>query len=200
MRWVLAAAMLLLLLICADAKETLAQNVSEHSWVFVNGYMEEARILQTKPGYSGQKIVLGTSGSGIATRTIDSQVYSDSSMDEASLKISGTYDYRPYTPPITESDLRNALCAKNYEVGSVFSETYQIDRDLIKETKVYQDDNISVYDISSEIQGTAKIGVKVQKNADAVPSYIMRGMYVGYAQIRSETLAGNSSILTLPCP
>lgn len=200
MRLVLAAAMLLLLLICADAKETLAQNVSEHSWVFVNGYMEEARILQTKSGYSGQKIVLGTSGSGIATRTIDSQVYSDSSMDEASLKISGTYDYRPYTPPITESDLRNALCAKNYEVGSVFSETYQIDRDLIKETKVYQDDNISVYDISSEIQGTAKIGVKVQKNADAVPSYIMRGMYVGYAQIRSETLAGNSSILTLPCP
>lgn len=200
MRWVLAAAMLLLLLICADAKETLAQNVSEHSWVFVNGYMEEARILQTKSGYSGQKIVLGTSGSGIATRTIDSQVYSDSSMDEASLKISGTYDYRPYTPPITESDLRNALCAKNYEVGSVFSGTYQIDRDLIKETKVYQDDNISVYDISSEIQGTARIGVKVQKNADAVPSYIMRGMYVGYAQIRSETLAGNSSILTLPCP
>jgi hypothetical protein len=184
----------------AAAKDTLAQNYTEHSWIFVNGYMEESRMLQTQTGFNGQKMVLGTSGSGIATRTIDSEVYRDSNRDEASLTISSTYDYRPYTPPLTQSDLKNALCAKNYQVGSVFSETYSIEKDLIKDTKIYQSDNVSVYDISSEIQGTARIGQRVQKNANTVPSYIMGGTYVGYAQIRSETIVGNSSILTLPCP
>ena len=184
----------------AAAKDTLAQNYTEHSWVFVNGYMEESRMLQTQTGFNGQKMVLGTSGSGIATRTIDSEVYRDSNRDEASLTISSNYDYRPYTPPLTQSDLKNALCAKNYQVGSVFSETYSIEKDLIKDTKIYQSDNVSVYDISSEIQGTARIGQRVQKNANTVPSFIMGGTYMGYAQIRSETIVGNSSILTLPCP
>ena len=180
--------------------DTLAQNFTEHSWIFVNGYMEESRILQTQTGFNGQKIVLGTSGSGMATRTIDSEVYRDSNMDEASLTISSNYDYRPYTPPLTQSDLRNALCAKNYEVGSVISETYYIDKDLIKDTKIYQNDSFSVYEISSEIQGTARIGQRVQKNAKTVPSLVMSGIYMGYAQIRSETVVGNTSVLTLPCP
>ncbi|MGV8176083.1 MAG: hypothetical protein ACP5OU_10325 [Methanothrix sp.] len=180
--------------------DRLAQNYTEHSWIFVNGYLEESRMLQTHAGFAGQKIVLGTRGSGIATRTIDSEVYSDSCMEEASLTISANYDYRPYIPPLTQSDLRNALCAKNYEVGSVFSETYNIDKDLIKDTKVYQNDSFSVYEISSEIQGTARIGQRVQKNAKSVPSFIMGGMYMGYAQIRSELVAGNTSVLTLPCP
>lgn len=182
------------------AKDRLAQNFTEHSWIFVNGYLEESRILQTRAGFNGQKIVLGTSGSGMATRTIDSEVYRDSNMDEASITTSANYDYRPYTPPLTQSDLRNALCAKNYEVGSVISETYNIDKDLIKDTKIYQNDSFSVYEISSEIQGTARIGQRVQKNANTVPSFIMSGTYMGYAQIRSETIVGNTSVLTLPCP
>ena len=186
----------------ADSSTTdrIAQNFTEHSWVFVNGYMEESRVLQTQKGFSGQKIVLGTRGSGMATRTVDSEVYRDSNMEEASLTISANYDYKPYTPPLTQSDLRNALCAKNYEVGSVMSETYLIDKDLIKDTKIYQNDSFSVYDISSEIQGTAKIGQRVQKNAKTVPSFVMGGTYMGYAQIRSETVVGNTSVLTLPCP
>jgi hypothetical protein len=187
-------------IIDAAAKDTLAQNYTEHSWVFVNGYMEESRVLQTQLGFNGQKIVLGTRGSGMATRTIDSQVYKDSYVDEASLTISATYDYRPYTPPLTQSDLKNALCAKNYQVGSAFSESYDIDKDLIKDTKIYQNDNVSIYEVSSEIQGTARIGQRVQKNANTVPSFIMSGKYVGYAQIRSETIVGISSILNLPCP
>ena len=186
----------------ADSSTTdkIAQNFTEHSWVFVNGYMEESRVLQTQTGFSGQKIVLGTRGSGMATRTVDSSVYRDSNMEEASLTISANYDYKPYTPPLTQSDLRNALCAKNYEVGSVMSETYLIDKDLIKDTKIYQNYSFSVYDISSEIQGTAKIGQRVQKNAKTVPSFVMGGTYMGYAQLRSETVVGNTSVLTLPCP
>ena len=184
----------------AKANDRLAQNFTEHSWIFVNGYMEESRILQTQTGFKGQKMALTTSGSGMATRTIDSEVYRDSNMDEASLTISANYDYRPYVPPLTQSDLRNALCAKNYEVGSVFSETYNIDKDLIKDTNIYQNDSFSVYQVSSEIQGTARIGQRVQKNANTVPSFMMNGMYVGYAQIRSETIVGNTSVLTLPCP
>ncbi|OPY52757.1 MAG: hypothetical protein A4E49_01709 [Methanosaeta sp. PtaU1.Bin112] len=214
MRWVILAMLLslacttaIVATVCADddaevqsASDRLAQNYTEHSWIFVNGYMEESRILQTQKGFNGQKIALTTSGSGMATRTIDSEVYRDSNMDEASLTISANYDYRPYVPPLTQSDLRNALCAKNYEVGSVFSESYNIDKDLIKDTNIYQNDSFSVYQISSEIQGTARIGQRVQKNANTVPSFMMNGMYVGYAQIRSETIAGNTSVLTLPCP
>ena len=186
----------------------MAQNVSEHSWIFVNGYLEESRILQTHAGFAGQKVVLGTRGSGMATRTIDSMVYNgledcgpDKRMVEGiSLTISGNYDYRPYIPPMTQSDLKNALCAKNYEVGSVFSESYDIDKDLIKDTKIYQNDSFSVYEISSEIQGTARIGQRVQKNARTSPTYMMNGKYMGYAQISSELVAGNTSVLTLPCP
>jgi hypothetical protein len=212
MRWMLFAMLLVFACIAANTaavnavdakamtKDRLAQNFTEHSWIFVNGYLEESRILQTKTGFKGQKIALTTSGSGMATRTIDSEVYRDSNRDEASLTISSNYDYRPYTPPLTQSDLRNALCAKNYEVGSVFSETYNIDKDLIKDTKIYQNDSFSVYDISSEIQGTARIGQRVQKNAKTVPSFIMGGTYMGYAQIRSETIVGDTSVLTLPCP
>ena len=214
MRWMLFAMLLVLACIAANmaavnaddatsvtsTNDRLAQNFTEHSWIFVNGYLEESRILQTQAGFKGQKIALTTSGSGMATRTIDSEVYRDSNMDEASLTISANYDYRPYTPPLTQSDLRNALCAKNYEVGSVFSETYNIDKDLIKDTKIYQNDSFSVYDISSEIQGTARIGQRVQKNAKTVPSFIMGGTYMGYAQIRSETIVGDTSVLTLPCP
>jgi hypothetical protein len=180
--------------------DRLAQNFTEHSWIFVNGYMEESRILQTDAGFKGQKMALTTSGSGMATRTIDSEVYRDSNREEASLTISANYDYAPYVPPLTQSDLRNALCAKNYEVGSVYSETYNIDKDLIKDTKIYQNDSFSVYEISSEIQGTARIGQRVQKNAKTVPSFMMAGTYMGYAQIRSETIVGNTSVLTLPCP
>ncbi len=184
----------------AAATDTFAQNFNEHSWVFVNGYMDESRILQTQTGFNGQKIVLGASGSGMVTRTTDSEVYGDSNMDEASISTSVNFDYKPYVPPLTQSDLRNALCAKNYEVGSVFSETYQIDKDLIKDTKIYQNDSFSVYDISSEVQGTARIGQRVQKDAKTVPSLMMSGTYMGYAQIRSETVVGNTSVLTLPCP
>ena len=212
MRWMLFAMLLVFACIAANmaavnavdanaiTKDRLAQNFTEHSWIFVNGYLEESRILQTKTGFKGQKIALTTSGSGMATRTIDSEVYRDSNRDEASLTISANYDYRPYTPPLTQSDLRNALCAKNYEVGSVYSESYNIDKDLIKDTKIYQNDSFSVYDISSEIQGTARIGQRVQKNAKTVPSLIMGGTYMGYAQIRSETIVGDTSVLTLPCP
>ncbi|HPT19095.1 MAG TPA: hypothetical protein PLJ25_03445, partial [Methanothrix sp.] len=165
MRWMLFATMIIMTVLAAQlffaaaadgtesSSDRLAQNFTEHSWVFVNGYMEESRILQTQTGYGGQKIVLGTSGSGIATRTIDSQVYRDNDMDEASLTISSNYDYHPYVPPLTQSDLKNALCAKNYEVGSVMSETYYIDKDLIKDTKIYQNDSFSIYEVSSEVQG-----------------------------------------------
>ncbi len=209
MRWILFLMLLILVCIAANmafvnavdlTDDRLAQNFTEHSWIFVNGYMEESRILQTDTGFKGQKMALTTSGSGMATRTIYSEVYRDSNREEASLTISANYDYAPYVPPLTQSDLRNALCAKNYEVGSVYSETYNIDKDLIKDTKIYQNDSFSVYEISSEIQGTARIGQRVQKNAKTVPSFMMAGTYMGYAQIRSETIVGNTSVLTLPCP
>ncbi len=210
MRWLLAVLLVFAFAFCyiattisnSSAKDTIAQNMTEHSRIFLIGYMDDSRVLQTHKGFGGTKMVTGTRGSGIATRTIDSEVYADSSMQEASLTVSGTYDYQPYTPPavFTESDLRNALCAKNYEVGSVFSETYSNLKDLIKDTHIYQNDNTSIYDIDSEVQGMAKLGARVQKNRDTVPSYIMGGTYIGYVDISTEMQVGNMSILNLPCP
>ncbi len=182
------------------ATDTIAQNYTEHSWIFNNGYMSDSRVLQTQMGFSGSKIALTASGSGTSTRTIDSSVYSDSCMNEADITESAEYDYKPYTPPLTQSDLRNALCAKNYAVGSVFSESYSNIQNLIKDTTIYENNNTSIYDIDSEVQGTAHIGTRVQKNAQTVPSFIMSGNYLGYTEINSEVVAGNQSVLTLPCP
>ena len=64
---------------------------------------------------------------------------------------------KPYAIPITQNDLKNALCAKNYEVGSVFSESYSNIRQLVKDTNIYQDKNVSVYQIGSVVSGTSKI-------------------------------------------
>ena len=54
----------------AGSADSFAQNTTEHSWVFVNGYMEESRILQTQTGFAGQKAVMAARGSGIVTRSI----------------------------------------------------------------------------------------------------------------------------------
>jgi hypothetical protein len=201
--------LLLLIALCAAClalnccgKEVTAQNVSEKSRVFVVGYMQDSRILQTQTGYKGAKLVSGSSGSGIATKTVDSYVYSDSSMDELYYKTTTEFDYQPYTEPLTftQSDLRNVLCAKNYEVGSVYSERYTNLTDLIKDTNIYQDDNVSIYDIDSEVRGVATIGSMVRKGPKTQASYFMTGKYVGYSDLRFEIQAGDLSILYLPCP
>ena len=180
--------------------DSFAQNTTEHSWVFVNGYMEESRILQTQPGFAGQKVVLGSSGSGVVTRTLDSVTYRDSEMDETSLVTSVEFDYKPYHPPLNQSDLRNALCAKNYEVGSIYSESYSEIRDLVKDTSVSQTNENSVYSIHTEADGTARVGARVQRSTSSAPAYIMTGSYQGYTNMRMQLESGNASIMTLPCP
>ena len=180
--------------------DSFAQNMTEHSWVFVNGYMEESRILQTQPGFAGQKVVLGSSGSGVVTRTLDSVTYRDSEMDETSLVTSVEFDYKPYHPPLNQSDLRNALCAKNYEVGSIYSESYSEIRDLVKDTSVSQTNENSVYSIHTEADGTARVGARVQRSTSSAPAYIMTGSYQGYTNMRMQLESGNASIMTLPCP
>jgi uncharacterized protein (TIGR00255 family) len=55
-------------------------------------------------------------------------------------------------------------------------------------------------DIKSEIEGTAKIGARVQKSYSSVPIYIMGGTYMGYTNMNLQLETGNASILTLPCP
>ncbi len=205
MRWyltllLLSAAFIVTNNTMAASLSTVPQNITEHSWIYNSGYMDDMRIYQTDAGFHGQKLVTGTRGSGTVSRTIGAQVYGGSDADELSFNEWGSYQYRPYTPTLTQSDLRSAVCAKNYEVGSVYSESYSNIRDLVKDTTAIQTDQVSVYDIHTEIEGTAKIGSRVQKNANTVPSFVMGGTYIGYTDIRSEIVAGNTSILTLPCP
>jgi hypothetical protein len=203
MRPLLAVMMATFLLVMGSAAEdTTAQNFTERDRVFIIGYMEDSRVLQTQTGYNGLKMAMGTSGSGIATRTVQSDIYADSCMEEGSVTVDSDYTYRPYTPPleITQSDLKNALCAKNYEVGSSFSESYSNIKDLVKDTRIYQDDNTSIYDINSQLQGVARIGSTVRKNANTVPSYMMSGTYIGHVDLSLEMQVGNMSILNLPCP
>jgi hypothetical protein len=182
--------------------EAVPQNFTEHSWIYNNGYMDDMRIYQTEKGFHGQKLVTGTRGSGIVSRSIDAQVYGGyTSGDEMTFSEWGVFQYKPYMPSLTQSDLKNALCAKNYEVGSVYSESYSDIKDLIKDTSVMQDDVASVYNIHSEVSGTAKIGSRVQRTSTSVPVYIMGGVYMGYTNMRMSLEAGgNDSIMTLPCP
>ncbi|MGB4678700.1 MAG: hypothetical protein WBI23_00710, partial [Methanothrix sp.] len=105
-----------------------------------------------------------------------------------------------YTEPISRSELRNALCAKNYEAGSVYSESYSEIRDLVKDTTVSQTNENSVYDIHTEVDGAARVGARVQKSAGSAPAYIMTGSYRGYTNMRMQLESGNASIMTLPCP
>lgn len=207
MRWLPGLLLIVAVYITTDAVMgdssslvTVPQNITEHSWIYNTGYMNDMRIYQTDVGFHGQKVVMGTQGSGTVSRTISAQVYGGSSMDELSTNEWGSWQYRPYTPPLTQSDLRNALCAKNYEVGSVYSESYSNLRDLVKDTSAIQTDQVSVYDIHSEVQGTAKIGARVQKSASTAPAYVMGGTYVGYTNTWMQIEAGNASVLTLPCP
>jgi hypothetical protein len=205
MRWSLILA---LVLSCAHIAPGLAattvvsapQNLTEHSWMYFQGYMDDTRIYQTEPGYAGQKLVSGTRGSGTVSRTQSAQVYGGSDDDMLSFNEWGVFYYKPYTPAPTQSDLKNALCAKNYEVGSVISESYSNIQQLVKDTNIYQDDQVSVYQIGSVVRGTTKIGSRVQKSSSTVPIYTMGGTYVGDLNIRVQIETGNSSILTLPCP
>ncbi|NMC09651.1 MAG: hypothetical protein GYA39_01525 [Methanothrix sp.] len=177
-------------------------NLTEHSWIYSSGFMTDQRIYQTESGYHGQKAVTGTRGSGVVSRTIDAQVfggYGDGT-DDMYLNEWGVYQSRSYTQPLTQSDLKNALCVKNYEVGSVYSESYSDLKDLIKDTTIKQDDNVSVYDVHSEVQGTAKVGAIVRGGPGGITAYSMSGTYMGYTNMRNNIETGNASILTLPCP
>jgi len=180
------------------------QNLTEHSWIYSQGITDEMRIYQSEAGFNGQKLVIGTRGTGTVSRTINTQVYGgfDDGYNEIWSNEWGVYQNRPsrYNAPITNSELKNALCAKNYEVGSVYSESYSNLVELIKDTSVSQTDNNSVYSIHSEVEGTARVGARVQKGSSAVPIYVMNGAYSGYLNMRMSLESGNASLLTLPCP
>jgi hypothetical protein len=184
--------------------QAVPQNLTEHSWIYSQGTISDMRIYQTEAGYNGQKLVTGTRGTGTVSRSIDVQAYGgfEDGYNEIWANEWGVFQNRPtrYAAPITKSDLKNALCAKNYEVGSVYSESYSDLVELIKDTSVAQDDNNSVYNVHSEVEGTAKVGAHVQRSASAVPIYTMTGQYTGYLNMRMSLESGNASILTLPCP
>jgi len=213
MRWLPGLLMISALFVIATTAmlvptaKGVPQNLTEHSWIYNQGYMDDMRIYQTEAGFHGQKLVTGTRGSGTVSRTINAEVYGDSNnpaYDEISMSEWGVYQNKPpstYAPSLTQSDLRNALCAKNYEIGSVYSESYSNLEELVKDTSIIQTSAASVYDIASEVQGTAKIGARVQKSASTVPAYVMGGTYMGYTNIHMtlET-GGNASVMTLPCP
>ncbi|MDD1733231.1 MAG: hypothetical protein LUQ10_00325 [Methanothrix sp.] len=184
--------------------QAVPQNLTEHSWIYSQGTISDMRIYQTEAGYNGQKLVTGTRGTGTVSRSIDVQAYGgfEDGYNEIWANEWGVFQNRPtrYAAPITKSDLKNALCAKNYEVGSVYSESYSDLVELIKDTSVAQDNNNSVYSVHSEVEGTAKVGAHVQRSASAVPIYTMTGQYTGYLNMRMSLESGNASILTLPCP
>ena len=180
------------------------QNLTEHSWMYFQGYMDDTKIYQTETGYAGQKLVSGTRGTGTVSRTQSAQIYgftNNGNDDMTSYNEWGVIsNNNRYTPPLTQNDLKNALCAKNYEVGSVFSESYSNIRQLVKDTDIYQDKNVSVYQIGSIASGTSKIGYRSQRTADTVPIGVMGGTYVGDLNVRMTVETGRASILTLPCP
>jgi hypothetical protein len=208
MKWLLA--LLLAFALCNITSPSTAANgidtgvnLTEHSWIYNQGYMDDMRIYQNEKGFSGQKLVTGTRGTGTVSRSIYASVYGgwDDGLNEMSFNEFGIFQNKPaYTPSLTQSDLRNALCSKNYDEGSVYSESYSNIRDLIKDTTIMQDNYVSVYDIHSEVQGTAKIGSRVKRSSSSIGAYVMGGTYMGQTNMRFELETGNASVLTLPCP
>jgi hypothetical protein len=193
------------------------QNLTKHSWIYFQGYMDDMEIYQTEPGYAGQKLVAGTRGTGTISRTQSAEVYGSTPAitdpktgktiyqqgdnDVLSFNEWGVIsNNRAYNPTLTQNDLKNALCAKNYEVGSVFSESYSNIRQLVKDTDIYQDKRNSVYQIGSYASGTTKLGSRIQKNYNTIPIYTMGGVYEGDLNVRMTIETGDSSVLTIPCP
>jgi len=208
MKWLLA---LLLVFVTCNIMSTATAannvdtgvNLTEHSWIYNQGYIDDMRIYQNEKGYAGQKLVTGTRGTGTVSRSIYASVYGgwDDGQNEMSFNEFGIFQNKPaYIPPLTQSDLRNALCAKNYDEGSVYSESYSDIRDLIKDTTFMADNYVSVYDVHSEVQGTTKIGARVQRSSSSIGSYVMGGTYMGQTNMRFELETGNASVMTLPCP
>ena len=57
------------------AANGLPQNLTEHSWIYSQGTIDDMRIYQSETGFNGQKLVTGTRGTGTVSRTINAQVY-----------------------------------------------------------------------------------------------------------------------------
>ncbi|NYT01737.1 MAG: hypothetical protein GKC10_03125 [Methanosarcinales archaeon] len=177
------------------------QTITQHSFVLLNGYMDDTKIYQTDSGFAGQKMVVGTRGSGFVSRRQSVDLYkSDDGNSGMDFNEWAVMDYKPYTPNPTESQLKNALCAKNYDVGSVFSESYSNINQLFKDTNIHQDENVSVYQMHSYIDGTAKVGARYQNGSGAVPTMTMGSVYVGQGWIQEEMVMGDNPPLILPCP
>jgi hypothetical protein len=173
----------------------ISKDVTEHSYVHLSGYIDEMKVYQTDRGFHGQKLVVGTRGSGMIDRRQTAYVYDD----EMYFNEWGTFDHRSVQDGTGESDLRNALCAKNYRLGTVISESYTDLDYLIKDTTIFQNDNASIYQVASQGRGTARLGARVQDGpcrGTAIMTY--GGTYIGEFNIRQEI--GSGSELYLPCP
>ncbi len=164
---------------------SIAGNVTDHSYLYLSGYIDEMKIYQTDSGIAGQKLVVGTQGSGTVARR--QTAYVDN----------GSMFFNEWGVFQSDGDLRNALCAKNYAVGTAISESYTEIEYLIKDTVIYQDDNVSIYNIASEGRGTARLGARVKDGPDGVTIMTYGGTYIGDFNIRQEI--GSGSELYLPC-
>jgi len=166
--------------------------ITEHSYIYLSGYIDDMKVYQNNWGYRGQKLVVGTRGNGTIARRQTAYIDTNAMF----FNEWGVFDHR--TAPAGSSELRNALCAKNYAVGSVVSESYSNLDYLIKDTTTYQDNNVSVYEIASEGRGTARIGSRVQDGPCGPAIMTYGGTYIGQFNIREELGVGNQLYLTCP--
>ncbi len=136
------------------AEWEIAKNVTQRSTIYLDGYMDEMFIYQTEKGYEGSKLVYGARGSGTASRTMTTYV------DDCEIyfNVQGVFDYKPYKPQTSESDLLSALRAKNLEMGTIISETYTGMEYLVKDTTTSNSDGVPIYQISSQGQSVARLG------------------------------------------
>ena len=169
---------------------SIAGNVTEHSYIYLSGYMDEMKIYQTDKGIAGQKLVVGTQGSGTVSRTHTAYVDNSENGSEMYFNEWGVFK--------SEGDLRNALCAKNYAVGTVISESYSEIEYLIKDTIIFQNDNVSVYQIASQGRGTARLGARVKDGPEGATIMTYGGTYIGDFNIRQEIGSGSEFYLTCP--
>ncbi len=161
----LIAMLVMLVLLFSVQGVTFAEDrvFSQHSYIFVNGYMDESRIFQSDYGFKGQKLAVGTRGSGMASRTQTVDFWSNSTTGESEIHFieSGYFEYHPYTPGPSELDLKKALCAKNYNIVRAASDSYSSGNYPAKEISRQEGKSISPYQINSSSRAAALIGARL---------------------------------------
>lgn len=160
MRWRHGAALLFVVLLFGSV--TAANYVFERSVIKGVGYRDFEIIGQTEKGYSGQKFVERTYGSGSFDARTEFEL--DVVYDSVNYTQDAYFEYFPtsYQTGTYDQKWVDKTCVMNYDVGGVVTEAYSHAESLQKSTEIRTVGNGTNHSLgvqlSSRVIGVAHIG------------------------------------------